>query len=46
MYVSLSEELVLVETELPSSKVQELLESTGRLVVFRGYGGLGQTSPG
>lgn len=46
VYVSLPEEIVLVETELPSSKVQELLEGTGKLVVFRGFGGAGQTNTG
>ena len=28
-----------MRSTLPSSKIQELLESTGKLVVFRGYGG-------
>ena len=42
MYVDLSDELVLVETYLPSSSVQALLEDTGKLVVFRGFGGTGQ----
>jgi len=42
VYVSLEEEVVLVETNLPSATVQGYLEATGRLVVFRGYGGTGQ----
>ena len=37
--MNLPEELVMVETSLPSGTVQERLEATGRLVVFRGYGG-------
>lgn len=40
--VNLSDELVIVESSLPSSEVQQKLESTGRLVVFRGYGGTGE----
>ena len=40
--MSLEEEVVLVETSLPSATVQGYLEATGRLVVFRGYGGTGQ----
>ena len=39
VYVSLEDEVVLVETALPSGQVQGLLEGTGRLVVFRGFGG-------
>ena len=31
-------DLVLVETNLPAAHVQELLEATGRLVLFRGIG--------
>ena len=31
-----------METNLPSATVQGYLEATGRLVVFRGYGGTGQ----
>lgn len=41
VYVNVSDEVVLVETSLPSSAVQQCLEDTGRLVVFRGYGGQG-----
>ena len=41
VYVNLSDEIVLVESSLPSSVVQQRLEGTGRLVVFRGYGGQG-----
>lgn len=41
VYVNLSDEIVLVESSLPSSVVQQRLEDTGRLVVFRGYGGQG-----
>jgi copper chaperone for superoxide dismutase len=39
VFVDVANELVLVETTLPSSVVQQQLESTGKLVVFRGYGG-------
>ena len=42
MYVNLSDEVVIVESCLPSSDVQRRLEDTGRLVVFRGYGGIGK----
>ena len=41
MYVNLHDEVVLVESCLPSRDVQWLLEGTGRLVVFRGHGGAG-----
>ena len=41
VYVNLSDEVVLVETSLPSSDVKQRLEDMGRLVVFRGYGGTG-----
>ena len=44
--MSLPEELVMVETSLPSGTVQEHLETTGRLVVFRGYGGNMQQGEG
>lgn len=47
-YVDVENDLVLVETSLPSARVQELLEATGRLVLFRGLGGsagLGMTMP-
>lgn len=40
VYVDLSDEVVLVETCLQSSRIQELLEETGKLVVFRGFGGV------
>lgn len=39
VFIDISNELVLVDTTLPSSSVQSLLESTGKLVVFRGFGG-------
>ena len=39
VYVDVSNELVLVETTLPSSRVKQLLAETGKLVVFRGFGG-------
>ena len=39
VFVNLENEFVLVKTSLPSSSVKELLESTGKLVIFRGYGG-------
>lgn len=37
--ISLDEESVIVETELPSSEIQEKIESTGRRAVLKGYGG-------
>ena len=37
-YVDVDNDLVLVDTVLPSGRVQELLERTGKLVVFRGIG--------
>lgn len=40
----MSNELVLVDTTLPSSSVQELLEDTGKLVVLRGFGGQVETA--
>ena len=40
IFVDISNELVLVDTSLPSSTVQHLLESTGKLVVFRGFGSM------
>lgn len=42
----LEDELVLVKTCLTSSQVQEMLESTGKLVVFRGYGSAGVSQGG
>ena len=36
--VDLDSEQVVVETTLPSSKVQSLLESTGKRAVLLGYG--------
>ena len=44
VYVDVSNELVLVETTLPSSRVKQLLAETGKLVVFRGFGGKGGAS--
>ena len=41
VYVNLDDEVVIVETCLPSSDVQRQLEATGKLVVFRGHGGMG-----
>lgn len=38
-YVDVENDLVLVEATLPSAQVQELLQATGRLVLFRGVGG-------
>jgi len=37
--VDLNNELVLVTTTLPSATITSLLQETGKLVVFRGYGG-------
>ena len=42
VYVNLEDEVVLVKTTLPSAEVKRLLEKTGKLVVFRGHGGIGQ----
>ncbi|XP_023706522.1 copper chaperone for superoxide dismutase isoform X1 [Cryptotermes secundus] len=39
--ISLDNETVIVETSLPSSEVQEKIESTGRRAVLKGYGGGG-----
>ena len=39
VFVDVANELVLVNSTLPSSDVTRLLESTGKLVVFRGLGG-------
>ncbi len=39
--MGLEDEVVLVKTSLTSSRVQQMLEGTGKLVVFRGYGGTG-----
>lgn len=36
--IDLEKGIVLVETELPSSYVQQLIEETGRLAVVNGYG--------
>ena len=38
VYVDADNDLVLVETTLSSSHVQELLQATGKLVLFRGIG--------
>ena len=37
-YVDVDNDLVLVESSLPSAHVQELLQATGKLVLFRGLG--------
>jgi copper chaperone for superoxide dismutase len=37
--ISLDKETVIVETSLPSSEVQQKIESTGRRAVLKGYGG-------
>ena len=42
VFVSLEDEVVLVKSVLSSDDVQKLLESTGKLVVFRGFGGANQ----
>ena len=42
VYVSLEDEVVLVRSTLPSAEVKRMLEKTGKLVVFRGHGGVGQ----
>ena len=38
MYVDAENDLVLVETDLPTAHVQSLLGATGKLVLFRGFG--------
>ena len=38
VYIDAENDLVLVETNLPAAHVQDLLEATGRLVLFRGFG--------
>ena len=42
VYVDVANEIVLVQSTLPSSTVQCHLEQTGKLVVFRGYGSGGE----
>ena len=42
VYVSLEDEVVLVRATLPSVEVKRMLEETGKLVVFRGHGGISQ----
>ena len=42
VYVSLEDEVVLVRASLPSAEVKRVLEETGKLVVFRGHGGISQ----
>ena len=37
-YVDVENDLVLVETTLPSTHIEELLRTTGKLVLFRGLG--------
>ena len=37
--ISLENESVIVETELPSSEIQDKIELTGRRAVLKGYGG-------
>lgn len=44
VFVDVGNELVLVETTLPSSKIKQLLGKTGKLVVFRGFGGKADAS--
>ena len=44
VYVDIANEIVLVQSTLPSSTVQRHLEQTGKLVVFRGYGSGGEGS--
>ena len=38
-FVDMNNELVLITSTLPSATVTSLLKETGKLVVFRGYGG-------
>lgn len=45
MYVDVPNEIVIIESSLPSSDVHKLLELTGKLVVFRGFGGCDQAPP-
>ena len=42
VYVSLEDEVVLVRASLPSAGVKRMLDETGKLVVFRGHGGISQ----
>lgn len=46
MYVDAENDLVLVETTLQSARVQELLQATGRPVLFRGLGGSNTSTSG
>lgn len=45
-FVSVPEDLVLVESVLKTSEVHSLLESTGLLVFFKGFGGNESTGDG
>ena len=42
--ISLDREQVLVETALPSSRVQDLIESTGKHAILLGVGPAGRDS--
>lgn len=44
VFVDVANELVLVDTSLPSNQITRLLQDTGKLVVFRGIGGGGVAS--
>lgn len=44
--ISVPEDLVVVDATLKTSEVHALLESTGLLVFFRGFGGQGSTERG
>ena len=44
VFVDVANELVLVKSTLPSAVVQQRLKDTGKLVVFRGYGGSGSST--
>lgn len=37
--ISLEQGSVVVDTNLPHSKIQEIIETTGRKAVLKGYGG-------
>lgn len=46
MFISIPEDLVLVDSVLTTSEVHSLLESTGLLVFFKGFGAEGVKQDG
>jgi hypothetical protein len=46
VFISIPEDLVLVDSVLTTSEVHSLLESTGLLVFFKGFGAEGSNQHG